>query len=508
MKKLNRIVFLAGLAAWLGAALVVQGQNLEEKVTVRKLKNGLTVIFAERHEVPTFSAIYGFKVGAVDEVPGITGLAHLFEHMAFKGTPLIGTSDFEQEKVLLEEANRVGRDLSLELLKGDGASQETIKELKERLAKADKQQKQYIVKDEIDRIYKEAGGVGLNASTGKDQTQYYISLPANRFELFCLVESERTKNAVLREFYTERSVVQEERKQTTEAVPARMLSESFLGAAFVAHPYQHPVIGWASDIHSVTLEEAIAFKRKYYTPNNCVMAIVGDIYPEKAMPLVEKYFDDCTPGEEPPVVRTVEPKQIGERRVRYEADAEPQLMIGFHKPCFPNRDDVVLMVTASVLTSGRSSILYKDLVKDRQLAVDINASSSVPGDRYNNLFVISGTPRFPHTNDELEKAVMEHLEALKEKLVSEKELQKVKNKVEASYIRSMESNMGLAMTLMRVQLIRDDWKLLLKMKEMVNAVTAEDIRECARKYFVLENATFAQLIKRGQKAGERNAEVE
>ncbi len=508
MKSLNRFVFLWGFAAWLCAVWVAQGQNLEEKVTVRKLKNGLTIIIGERHEVPTFSAIYGFKVGAVDEVPGITGLAHLFEHMAFKGTPLIGTSDFEQEKAPLEEANRVGRELSLELLKGDAASQDRLKELKERLAKADQQEKQYIVKDEIDKIYKEAGGVGLNASTGKDQTQYYISLPANRFELFCLVESERMKNAVLREFYTERSVVQEERKQTTEAVPARMLSENFISAAFVAHPYQHPVIGWASDIRSVTLEEAVAFKRKYYTANNCVIAIVGDIYPDKAMALMEKYFGDCAPGEDPPVVRTVEPKQIGQRRVRYEAEAEPQLMIGFHKPCFPNRDDVVLMVAASVLTSGRSSVMYKDLVKEKQLAVDINASSSVPGDRYDNLFVISGTPRFPHTNDELETAVMEHVAALRENLVSEKDLQKVKNNVEARHIRSMESNMGLAMTLMRYQLIRGDWKLLLKMKEMVNSVAADDIRECARKYLVPENATFAQLIKRSKTPGGKDGQTE
>ena len=245
----------------------------------------------------------------------------------------------------------------------------------------------------------------------------------------------------------------------------------------------------------MTLEEAIAFKQKYYTPNNCVMAIAGDVYPDKAMPFLEKYFNDCSPGESAPVVRTVEPKQIGERRVRYEADAEPQLMIGFHKPSFPSQDDVVLMVTASILTSGRSSVLYKDLVKDKQLAVNVNASSSYPGERFANLFVIMGTPRFPHTNDELEKAILEHLENLKQKPVSETDLQKVKNNVEARYIRSMESNMGLAMTLMRYQLLHGDWKLLMKMRERVNAVTAQDIMDCARKYLVRENATFAQLIK-------------
>ncbi len=498
VKHPTRLVRLVVISFWAAALLVAQAQNLEDKVTFHRLKNGLTVILAERHEAPTFSAIYGFKVGAVDEVPGITGLAHLFEHMAFKGTPRIGTSDFEKEQPLLQEANRIGRELSLELLKGDAAEPEKVKALKARLEKTDQEEKRFIVKDEIDKIYKEAGGVGLNASTASDQTQYYISLPANRFELFCLVESERMKNAVLREFYTERSVVQEERKQTTEAVPARMLYETFMAAAFVAHPYQHPVIGWASDIRSVTLEEAIAFKRKYYTPNNCVLAIVGDLRPASALPLVEKYFGDIPAGEAPPVLRTVEPRQIGERRVRYEADAEPQLMIGFHKPCFPNRDDVVLMVAAGVLSSGRSSILYKDLVKEKQLAVNARAMASSPGVRYGNLFVVSATPRFPHTNEELEKALLGHLEALKQEPVNDADLQKIKNNIEASYIRSMQSNMGLAMTLMRYQLLYGDWKLLRKIKDLANSVTAQDIMDCAKKYFTTENATFAYLIKKSE----------
>jgi len=496
MRLKQRFVLAVAASLWFSLLAGAQAQSLADKVTVRKLKNGLTILFAERHEAPVFSTVYGFKVGAVDEVSGITGLAHLFEHMAFKGTPKIGVSDFEKEQPVLEEVNRAGRELSLEMLKGGAADAEQLKTLKARLARLDQDQKKYIVKDEIDRIYKEAGGVGLNASTASDLTQYYINLPANRFELFCLVESERMKNAVLREFYTERSVVQEERKQTTEAVPARMLYENFLAAAYVAHPYQHPVIGWASDIQTVTLEEAIAFKKKYYTPNNCVLAVVGDIYPDKAMPLLERYFGDFAPGDPPPVVRTTEPRQIGERRVRYEAEAEPQLLIGFHKPCFPHRDDVVLSVAASVLSDGRSSILYKDLVKDKQMAVGARAMASSPGVRYDNLFVVAATPRFPHTNDELEKALMAHLEALKQKPVSDTDLQKVKNTIEASYVRAMQSNSGLAMVLMRSQLLYGDWKLLLKMKDMANSVTAQDIMECARKYLTPENATFAQLVKK------------
>jgi predicted Zn-dependent peptidase len=492
----NRVAVLLIVALCWATTATVVAQNLEDKVTVHKLGNGVTFIFAERHEAPVFSAIYGYKVGAVDEVPGITGLAHLFEHMAFKGTPKIGVSDFQKEAPIMNQSNQAGRELSLELVKGEAADQEKIKVLKARLAELDKEQKKYIVKDEIDRIYATVGGTGLNASTGLDVTQYYISLPANRFELFCLVESERMKNAVLREFYTERSVVQEERKQTTDAVPARMLSEIFMSAAFVAHPYGHPVVGWASDINSVTLEEAQAFKEKYYAPSNCVVSIAGDVHPSKAIPLLQKYFGDIPGGASPPVLRTEEPKQLGERRVRYEADAEPQLLMGFHKPNFPHRDDVVLSVTSSLLSSGRSSILYKDLIKDKQLAVSVATSSSYGGGRYPNLFVVMGTPRYPHTNEELEQAVWQHLENLKQTLVRDSDLQKVRNNLEASQLRAMQSNMGLAITLTRYQLLFGDWRLFLKMKDMVNSVTAQDVMECAKRCFTPENRTVAYLIKK------------
>jgi len=470
-------------------------QDIESKVKVHKLGNGMTFVFMGRHEVPVFSAIYGFKVGSVDEVPGITGLAHLFEHMAFKGTPRIGTNDFEKEKIVMEKVDQLGAEISKELVKGDFADKEKIEKMKKEMAELEKEQKKYIVKDEIDKIYSNAGGVGLNAGTGTDITSYLISLPSNRFELYCLMESERIKNAVLREFYTERGVVQEERKQTTEAIPMRQLYEVFMAAAFPAHPYGHPVVGWASDINSVTLEEAAAFKSKYYTPNNCVVAIVGDIYPEKAIPLIEKYFTDIPKGPEPPILRTREPKQLGERRVKIEFDAEPQILIGFHKPTYPHKNAYVMDVISSILTSGRSSRLYKDLVKSKQLAVSVSASSG-PGVRYDNLFLISATPRFPHTNEELEKAIYEHLEKLKVEPVDAKELEKIKNLIETSFIQSLSSNFGMAFRLMREQLFYGDWKNMLKYKDEVIKVKAEDIIEAAKEYFTEKNRTVAYLLKK------------
>lgn len=499
MNKTKRISFVT--VVWLlvsASSAFLAAQNLEQKVSFKKLANGLSVILVERHGAPVFSTMYGFKVGSVDEIPGITGTAHLFEHMAFKGTPKIGTSDFEKEKPILDKVNQVGREWSLELVKGDKADKEKLARLREELTKLEAEEKKYIVKDEINVIYSNVGGVGLNAGTGTDQTSYIISLPSNQLELFCLVESERIKNAVLREFYVERSVIQEERKQTTEAVPTRLLNEMFMGAAFIAHTYNHPVVGWASDINSVTLEEAQAFKNKYYTPNNCTLAVVGDIYPEKAWPLIEKYFGEIPRGQDAPVIRTVEPKQLGERRVKFEFEAEPMLVMGFHKPNFPSKEDAAANVLASILTSGRTSRIYKDLIQDKQIAVSVFAGSSSPGARYPNLFTISGTPRYPHTLEELEAGILGHLEKVKVEPVTDRELQKIKNALEASYIRSMSYNMGLASLLMRYQLLFGDWKLYLKFKDALNAVTAADVQEFAKNFLTAENRTVAYLIKKAK----------
>jgi predicted Zn-dependent peptidase len=496
MKKAKKIAPLFFCLLLVLSVLLV-AQSLEQRVNFKKLANGLSVILVERHGAPVFSTIYGFKVGSVDEIQGITGTAHLFEHMAFKGTPKIGTSDFEKEKPILDKVNQVGREWSLELLKGDKADKEKIARLREELTKLETEEKKYIVKDEIDVIYTNVGGDGLNAGTGTDMTSYIISLPSNQLELFCLIESERMKNTVLREFYIERSVIQEERKQTTEAVPTRMLYEMFMGAAFIAHPYNHPVVGWASDINSVTLEEAQAFKSKYYTPNNCVLAIVGDIYPEKAWPLIEKYFGAIPGGEDPPVLRTMEPKQLGERRVKLEFEAEPMLVMGFHKPTFPSKEDAAASVLSYILTSGRTSRIYKDVVQDKQIALSVGAGSG-PGTRYPNLMTFNGTPRFPHTAEELETAIMGHIDKVKKDPITERELQKVKNNLEASYIRSMSSNMGLAMTLMRYQLLFGDWKLYLKYKDILTSITAADVMDFAKNYLTAENRTVAYLIKKAK----------
>jgi len=245
-------------------ATVVGAQNLEDRVVEHKLENGMTFLLMERHQAPVFTGMIVVKVGSVDESIGKTGLAHMLEHMLFKGTKTIGTRNFAAEEPILEQIDRVGTELSSELVKGEKADEQRVRTLREEIKKLQEEAAQYQVKDELGAIYSKHGAARLNASTSNDITRYYVSLPSNRLELWAMVESDRMANPVLREFYSERDVVMEERRLRVESSPFGALYESFLAAAFLAHPYHRPVIGWSSDIAGYVTGDASAFYREYW----------------------------------------------------------------------------------------------------------------------------------------------------------------------------------------------------------------------------------------------------
>ena len=247
----------------------IYSQNIEDKVVEYKLDNGMKFLLMKRQKAPVFTGYLMFKVGGVDENVGNTGLAHLIEHMAFKGTDNIGTEDYEKEKHIIKKINAVGSELSLETAKGRMSDSIKIKELESRLKKLQVMHKQFVKNNEFFNLYESNGGVGMNAGTGNDFTMYYVSLPSNKLELWMLMESERIRNPVFREFYMERDVVKEERRLSTENKPFGKLYEEFLAASFIAHPYGNPVIGWMSDISTLTCEEAKRFYKQYYSPSNC-----------------------------------------------------------------------------------------------------------------------------------------------------------------------------------------------------------------------------------------------
>ncbi len=469
--------------------------SLEERVQEHTLSNGMKVLLLERRQSPTISLYLRFRVGAVDETTGITGTAHLLEHMLFKGTKTLGTKDYAEEEKVMDRVASVGAALDAERSKGEKANPEYLKYLESSLRTLQDEQRKWIVKDEIASIYSENGAVGFNAMTSADTTTYVISLPANRLELWARIESDRMLNPVLREFYSERDVVLEERRRSYDSQPDRKLVENFLAAAFIAHPYGRPVIGWPSDIeflHKGTTEQ---FFRTYYSPGNTVLAAVGDLDPEEALAFIKKYFERIPSQILPPPLHTKEPEQLGERRIQVLADANPRLAIGFHKPNPPHKDDVVLEVIDGLLTSGRTSRFYRQLVEEEKVAMEVSAYYGYPGERFPNLFTISAAPRHPHTPQELESKILRELDRIKSDLVSPDELQKIKNQIQANFLRSINSNVKLASWLSYGQSVFGDWRYVAGRLKALEQVSPEDIRRVAQTYFVDRNRTVAILMK-------------
>ena len=402
MKLLYRLIPLALVIALLAPPCF--GAGLEDRVQEHTLKNGMKILLVERHSSPTVAAWIRFRVGSVDERSDERGLAHLLEHMLFKGTRTLGTRDYAAEKPLLDRIEETAQKLMAEQAKREKSDKEVIASLRKELDRLEAEAEKYVVKEEFATLYARNGGSGYNAFTAKDGTTYIINLPANKLELWAAIESDRMQNAVLREFYTERNVVMEERRRSYEAEPMGKLWETFLATAFVAQPYGQPTIGWMSDIEYLSRTRAEAFLHKYYAPNNAIVAIVGDINSEATIALMEKYFADIPPGTPVGPVTVEEPPQGGERTVEIIGDSEPELLVGFHKPSIENADDYVFDVIDMLLAEGRTSRLYRKLVVEQQLATEISTFSA-PGSRYPNLFVIEAAPRAPHTVNEVKEAI-------------------------------------------------------------------------------------------------------
>lgn len=483
--------------AFVVAAMVpsVPAADLADRVIEHKLANGMTFLLVQRPEAPVFSAHIRFRAGGVNEPMGKTGVAHLLEHMAFKGTRHLGTTDFKAEQKLLVQIEQLGEQLTQEIALGAQANSERIGQLREQLNQLQLQADQYLTKEEIWDTYLQNGARGLNASTSKDVTSYYVSLPSNRLQLWALIESQRMIEPVMREFYRERDVVAEERRRGYEDRPDGRLYERFISAAFIAHPYGNPTIGWMSDIQTLTIKDAEDFYRDHYMPSRAVAAIVGDIDIDKTIEIVERYFGRIAPRSEPFERITQEPEQGGERRIVVEFDAEPRLMIGFQKPTLPEYDDYVFDIIDGLLTRGRTSRLYSRLVKQDQVATRVY-SFGAPGAIYPNLFVIGCVPRHPHTSEEVEEVVFEELERMAQEDVSDGELLKIKNQLKADFLRSLRSNNGLADKLSYFEVVGAGWRYPIEWVDMIESVTANDVRTVASKYFTRSNTTIAALVRK------------
>jgi predicted Zn-dependent peptidase len=375
--------------------------------------------------------------------------------------------------------------------------------LEARLAGAQEEARALVVKDEIDAIYTANGSQDFNASTGVDVTTYKISLPANRLPLWARIESERLREPVMREFYSEREVVREERRQSYEGDPSRKLMELLLASAFVAHPYRRPVIGWDGDVRFLRAPAAERFFRTWYAPNNTVLAAVGDVDPPAFFTLVRAAFGPIPAQPLPAETATAEPEQNGERRVALVRDARPELMIAYHKPTLPSPEDYVFDLIDGLLATGRTSRLYRRLVEERQVAVGVSTVNGLPGARYPNLFTISATPRAPHTAAEVEAEIDAELARLAAEPAEAAEIARVKNQLRAQLVRGLQSNEGLAATLAYYATIAGDWRYLTTHLEQLDKVTPADIQAVAAKYLRPENRTVAVIVTKEKASGER-----
>jgi predicted Zn-dependent peptidase len=471
------------------------GPSLESLVREFHLDNGLTLLVVENHESPTIGAVTSFRVGAAEEHPGVGGVTHILEHALFKGTTEIGTKDFAAEEPHLKRIEEITQEIKREKNKGISADSSRIAKLLEERKKESDAANEFTIDNQLDGIYEEAGGVNVNAFTSYDVTAYVLALPSNRLELWMYLESERLRRPVLRQFYTEIQNILEERRLRTEADPAGKLQENFLATAFDAHGYGFSIIGYPSDIESVTLTETEEWFKRYYAPNQVTLAIVGDVKAEEVRALAQEYFGDLAAQPPPEPLETFDLPKQGIRRIEVEYDAEPQIMMGWHKPNVPHPDDAALRVISEILTGGSSGRLTKNLVEGEQIAASISTDHEYPGVRWPNLFLVEALPRAPHTAAEVEDALWAELERLTREPVSERELEKVKNNVRASFVRDMESNFNLAVALGVAQASFQRWKVLLEAQAAVEKVTAADVQRVARATFRKNRAIIATLVK-------------
>lgn len=495
---LRRILRCAPALLALLVPLAAQRVEVEEF----ELDNGMKFLLLPREGDPNVAAGWIAKFGSVNERPGVTGVAHLFEHMMFKGTRAIGTQDIERDLAVIEELDalraRIQRERAALLERHRRGLIEDPDDpdlrspehgaLMGRFEELIEEQRSLLVKDEFTQIYTTNGGSGMNAGTTSDFTIYFINLPSNKLELWFWLESDRLSNPVFREFYAERDVVREERRLRVDSTPTGKLDEQFESMFWQASPYSWPVIGWPSDLDAITRDEAMQYFDRYYAPNNLVATLVGDFDPEQVKDLARRYFGRLSRGaRDPEPVRTREVEQQAEQRLVGSAETRPQASIRFHTVPDAHVDEPALIVLSAIL-NGRTGRLYKSLVLEQQVAVQ--AGAGVDGRKYDGLFQLFGMAAPGASPEDVEKALLAELDLLAREPVGERELQKVKNQQLAGDFRKLQSKFGLMLQLLTYEAL-GDWRNINVFSDRIQAVTPEDIQSVARRYFKQTNRSVA-----------------
>jgi predicted Zn-dependent peptidase len=489
-----RLALTLTAAALVGRAAFAQDlKSFEQKITTKVLPNGLTILICERPDAPVFSYTTFVDAGDVNDPSGQSGLAHMFEHLAFKGTTQIGTTDYAAEKVALDKVEAANNAYEAEYLEPVDRDEAKLADLRKAFVEAQNEAHKYVIPNQFTEVAERNGVHDLNAETGLDQTIYFWSMPENRLELWAWLESGRLADVVPREFYKERDVVMEERRMRTDSSPQGRLLEQFIATAYVAHPYGRPNVGWASELSQITTTEAMAFHKKYYIGSNIVVAVVGDVKAAEVMPMLEKYFGKVPGGPKPEDMTTVEPKQFAEKTVAIQEATQPIYIEGYHRPSYRDSDDAVYDAISDILSTGRVSRLYRSLVRDQQIAAFAEGFSGYPGEKYPGLFAFLAVPLPGHTTSEMSAAIHKEIDKLKTTDVTDDELKMYKTRTRADLLRSLADNQGLANALAEYQTRYGDWRELFLQLDRVDKVTKADIRRVANKVFVASNRTSAWI---------------
>ncbi|MFO8032078.1 MAG: pitrilysin family protein [Desulfohalobiaceae bacterium] len=468
-------------------------QHFQSRVSEFSLDNGMRFLVLEREQAPVVSFVSLVNVGSKHEPTGKTGLAHLLEHMAFKGTREIGSQDWEEEKGLLQRLDQAYASWQ-QAMQEYGPDAEQAREEESKFRKLQEEAAELADSNEFSRIIEQHGGQDLNAGTSKDYTMYHCSLPANKAELWFSLEADRLQDPVWRDFYREKEVVMEERRSRVESNPRGRLLENLLAQAYLAHPYRHPVLGWKGDFQSIQKSDLDEFHQRFYQARNITVVVAGDVDPDQIQEWARQYFSDLQPGESLQDRTTKEPEQKGKREFRQEEEHEPVLVRAYKTVDRQHPDYPALQILAHILSQGRTSRLHVSLVQEQSLAQNIFALQGYPGNVDQALFLLYALPAHEVQTRDLIQALDKELEKIRQEGVTKQELQRAKTNLRADLVRSLDSNLGLAKSLAKAQALHGDWRLVFTRLKALQEVDAKQVKEAAEKYLQEQKSTQGRIV--------------
>lgn len=494
-KNISLIILLFSLSAF--------SSEFQLPVTYDTLGNGLRMILVPDSNVAVVSCRLYYFMGSMYEGPGTSGLSHMYEHMMFKGTKRLGTSDYRKEVPIMKRIDALESRLIAIQNTGAQNSDSLKKNLQKQIMDQLDKQRKFIKNNEIWELYQNNGGTRLNAWTADDMTAYIVTLPKNKVELFYWIESDRMANPVLREFYSEREVVTEERRMRYDNRPIGRYWERLNAVFYLAHPYRLPTIGWMSDIRNYTRQKMEEHVRKFYTPDNALIVMVGNFDVNEAKKQIKRYFGAIPRAKIPKQeVVTREPEPIGQTRFTVRDNGEPRMDIIFHIPGYPD-DALNKLDIIEGIFSGRSGRLYRRLVDKEGLCTDAGAGNEFR--LHNGSFHIWADLKNNTDPKKVEKIIFEELAKVSKKRPTQKEIIRITNEIRMSFVTGLKSLEGLSDRLAWFERL-GDWKDLLEYPEKIRAVKPEEIPAIAAKYLNPEYATIGMLLPE-KKAGRKTMPV-